>query len=109
MSGIVVNFRIERLARRAPTVPLALSDDDRDYVLRHLAVVGEAFGIRAIPDVKLTILPARAFVRHLGALRARCKPADLEQRLAFGRLESVLRVVESVVIVMAGRGSRRSA
>jgi hypothetical protein len=109
MTGTVINFRIKRLAHRAPAVPLAISDDDRAYVLRHLDAVAEAFGVKAVPDVALSLLPANAFVRHLGDLHARCRAQDLEQRLALGRLESVLRLVESAVTVMIERGSRRSA
>lgn len=109
MSGTVINFRIERLAHRAPAIPLAISDDDRAYVTRHLEAVAEAFGVKAVPDLSLALLPANCFVHHLGELLAQCRYQDLEQRLAYGRLESVLRLVESVVTVMNERGSLRSA
>lgn len=104
----VHDLRIEALARRAPEQPLKLSEDDRAYVLKHLAAVEEAFGIRAVPDVPLTLMPARAFVRHLAGLRAGLDPQGLEQRLALGRLESVFRLVASAIAVM-GYQSRVSA
>lgn len=108
MHRAVADFRIESLVRRAPSAPLALSEDDRAYVLRHLDAIGEEFDIDARPAAPLAILPAKALVRHLGELRAALVADTLARRLALGRLESVLRLVESA-IALAGRGGRRSA
>jgi hypothetical protein len=102
----VVDFRTQSLIRRAPTAPLDLCADDRAYIDGYLAVVGEALGREARPRVPLTVLPARAFVAHLAELRATLNPHDFDQRLALGRLESVLRLVETAITVMEHRRRR---
>lgn len=107
MAYDIADFRIEKLIRRAPLAPLPLSDDDRAYVERHLDAVGLAFDIDVRPP-PLTMLPARALVRHLGRLRETLVPDTFDRRLALGRLESVLRLVESAIALME-RGGRRSA
>ncbi len=104
----VADFRIERLVRRAPASALPLSEDDRAYVLRHLDAIGEEFGCETRPPVPLEALPGKALVRHLGELRARLVPDSLPRRLAVGRLESLLRLVETA-IALAGCDGRRSA
>lgn len=102
----VVDFRTQSLIRRAPLVPLDLCADDRAYIDGYLAVVGEALGREARPQVPLTMLPARSFVAHLAELRAILDPHDFDHRLALGRLESVFRLVETAIAVMEHRRRR---
>lgn len=108
MASNVADIRIESLRRRAPLAPLALSQGDCDYVLRNLDVIGEAFEVDARPPAPLALIPARSLVQHLGHLRATLVADGLERRLARGRLESVLRLVETAVALLE-RGGRRSA
>lgn len=93
--GAIHDIRFERLAREAADRPLPLCAEDLDYLHRHLTAVGEAFGLRAVPDVPLDLLSVRALARHVARLRSWIEPQTLEQQLALGRLESVFRLVAS--------------
>lgn len=101
------DIRFERLARQAPERELLpLSPEDREYVVSNLAAVGDAFGVAAVPDVPLSVLPARAVARHLAAVRSLLVPCSQEQDLALGRMESVFRLVASAVRVIELRSRR---
>ena len=97
------DIRFERLSREAPDRPLALCPEDWAYVARHFDAVGEAFDVAASPAVPLSMLTGRALARHLARVRASVVAETLEQHLALGRLESVYRLLASVVR-LAGRG-----
>ncbi|MGE5476239.1 MAG: hypothetical protein ACM3Q1_06265 [Bacteroidales bacterium] len=85
---------------------MPLCAEDRDYLLRHLRAVGEAFGVNAVPDVPLRVMPARALARHLARLRSTIQAECFEQELALGRLESVYRLLASATRLGAGRLDR---
>lgn len=91
------DIRFERLAREAPDSPLPLTDEDREYVARHLQAVADAFAVAAVPGVPLSLLSGRALATHLARLRVSLDPKDQDQALALGRLESVFRLVASAV------------
>lgn len=95
--GAIHDIRFERLAREAVDRPLSLCAEDQEYLLRHLKAVGDAFGLRAVPDVPLDLLSGRALARHVARLRSWVEPQTLEQQLALGRLESVFRLLASAV------------
>lgn len=96
--GAIHDIRFERLARAAADRRMGLCAEDREYLLRHLRAVGDAFGISsAVPDVPLNVITARAFARHLARLRSGIAPQTLEQHLALGRLEGVFRLLASAV------------
>lgn len=103
----VHDIRFERLARQAPEHELLpLSPDDCGYVVTNLAAVGDAFGVNAVPQVPLSVLPARAIARHLAAVRSLLVPCGQEQDLALGRMESVFRLVASAVRISELRSRR---
>lgn len=93
--GAIHDIRFERLAREAADSPLTLCAEDQDYLLRHLQAVGEAFDMRAVPDVPLHLMTVRGLARHVAQLRSWIDPCTLEQQLALGRLESVFRLLAS--------------
>lgn len=104
----IIDISHERLARRAPTYPLALDETDHAYILANLDEIGESFQCRARPDVSLSILPARSLVRYLIYLEQNLPPETLEQRLAIGRLESIFRLV-ATAIALSEAATRRTA
>lgn len=106
--GAIHDIRFERLAREAADRPFSLCAEDRDYLLRQLRAVGDAFDLRATPDAPLEVMTLRALTRHVARLRSWIEPQSLEQQLALGRLESVFRLLASAVRLSALTPRRRA-
>lgn len=94
MSQNIINFTEERLIRRAPLWPLAMSAEDFAYIDTCLEAVDRVFAPGpsgpARPDVPLRLLPAQTLMRRLATLRRELRPANAEQRLAHGMLWGAL-------------------
>lgn len=95
MVDTITNLAGERLVRRAPDHPLALSEEDQRYLLDGLAEVARVFGVAAVPEVPLDILPGRALMRRMVELRMSLRARDPEQREALGRLTSAILLVDT--------------
>ena len=95
MTDTITDLTGERMIRRAPDHPLPLSADDRAYLLSCLEEVERVFGIRALPEVQLTVLPGRTLMRRLIDLRRTLRARDAEQRTAFGRLAGAISLVDT--------------
>ena len=95
MAGAVANFAAERLIRRAPDHPLALGDDDQDYLLACLREIERVFAIDAVFGAPLAVLPGRTMMRHLVTLHQTLRPQDAEQRTALGRLAGAILLLDT--------------
>lgn len=93
MVGNAVDLSLRRLARGAPSHPLPLDSGDQVYITEQLSIIAEVFGVRAVPDVPLAYLSGRDMVSHCLRLRETLQPVTPEQFLAFGRLQSVFRLL----------------
>lgn len=104
MQAPVVNFAAENMVRRTPDHIVAMDQADLDYIRDGLTDVGQAFGIAALPDIPLHLLPARALMRRLVDLRTSLKPQTLEQGVTLGRLAgAILRLDTAVAFDKARR------
>ncbi len=95
MVNAVTDLAGERLIRRAPDHPLPLAADDEAYLMVCLNEIERVFGVRALPEVALTVLPGRTLMRRLIELRRSLRPGDGEQRSAFGRLAGAILLVDT--------------
>ncbi|BAE49072.1 hypothetical protein [Paramagnetospirillum magneticum] len=84
----------ERLVRKTPDCILPLDQGDQDYIRAGLEAVQEAFGIAALPDVPLGLMPGRTLMRLLVDLRARLRPRSPEQTSAWGRLAGAILILD---------------
>jgi hypothetical protein len=80
----------ERLVRKTPNRILPLDQSDQDYIRAGLEAVQEAFGIAALPDLPIGLMPGRALMRLLVDLRAELRPRSPEQSAAWGRLAGAI-------------------
>ncbi|TNC95213.1 MAG: hypothetical protein FD119_2634 [Stygiobacter sp.] len=104
MQAPVVNFAAENMVRRTPDHIVAMDQADLAYIRDSLTDVGQAFGIAALPDIPLHLLPARALMRRLVDLRTSLKPQTLEQGVTLGRLAgAILRLDTAVAFDKARR------
>lgn len=85
----------ERLVRKTPDRILPLDRGDQDYIRAGLEAVQEAFGIAALPDVPIALMPGRTLMRLLVDLRARLRPRDPGQTEAWGRLAGAILVLDT--------------
>lgn len=95
MSRPLTDIAGERLVRNAPNQILALDPSDQDYIRAGLTAVEQAFGITALPDVPLGLIPGRTLMRLLVDLRAELRPRTPEQREAWGRLAGAVLILDT--------------
>ncbi|HEY0838164.1 MAG TPA: hypothetical protein VGE72_29920 [Azospirillum sp.] len=93
MTDRIIDFAGERLIRRAPEWPLALTAGDQDYVLSSLRAIQTAFAEPVVPDVPLDLIPARALMRLLVRLRRTLRADTEEQRQSLTRLPGALHLL----------------
>jgi hypothetical protein len=84
----------ERLVRKTPDRILPLDQSDQDYIRVGLLAVQEAFGIAALPDIPLALMPGRTLMRLLVDLRAKLRPRNPDQTEAWGRLAGAILVLD---------------
>jgi hypothetical protein len=92
---VITTLAAERLIRRAPDHPLALGADDQAYLLSCLREIERSFGVSAVPDLPLTVLPGRSLMRRLVGLHRTLRPADAEQRTTLGRLAGAILLLDT--------------
>jgi len=85
----------ERLVRKTPDRILPLDESDQEYIRTGLEAVQEAFGIAALPDAPLALMPGRTLMRLLVDLRARLRPRNPDQTAAWGRLAGAILVLDT--------------
>ena len=85
----------ERLVRKTPNHILPLDQSDQDYIRAGLLAVQETFGIAALPDVPIALMPGRTLMRLLVDLRAKLRPRTPEQTAAWGRLAGAILVLDT--------------
>jgi hypothetical protein len=104
-----IDIAEQRLIRRAPLHPLPLGRDDREYITATFLGVERAFGLSAQLALPPERLPGRALMRQLLELRRSLKPANDDQRSAYGRLSSAVLLVDvacSMDAELKGAGRR---
>ena len=84
----------ERLVRKTPDRILPLDQGDQDYIRTGLEAVQEAFGIAALPDIPVALMPGRTLMRLLVDLRAKLHPRNPQQTGAWGRLAGAILVLD---------------
>ncbi|WP_068430750.1 hypothetical protein [Magnetospirillum sp. XM-1] len=85
----------ERLVRKTPNHILPLDQSDQDYIRAGLEAVQAAFGISALPDVPIALMPGRTLMRLLVDLRSQLRPRTPEQTAAWGRLAGAILVLDT--------------
>ncbi|OAN52191.1 hypothetical protein A6A04_00350 [Paramagnetospirillum marisnigri] len=85
----------ERLVRKAPNQILALEAGDQTYIRDSLAAIEAAYGVAALPDIPIQLMPGRTLMRLLVDLRATLRPANDEQREAWGRLAGAILILDT--------------
>lgn len=102
-----INLAVERMVRQAPADrPLILGEDDAAYVLDCLRAIETAFDVQAVPATPLERLPGRDLMRRLVDLRLSLRPADDDQREAWGRLASAIMRLDVAAAFTAEWGNR---
>lgn len=97
MQAPVVNFAAENMVRRTPDHIVAMDKSDLDYIRDSLTDIGQTFGVAALPDIPLHLLPARALMRRLVDLRTSLKPQTQEQGVTLGRLAGAILRLDTAV------------
>lgn len=97
MDGPVVNFAAENMVRRTPDHVVAMEESDQAYIRDSLTGIERAFGIQALPDIPLHLVPARALMRRLVDLRTSLKPQTQEQGVILGRLAGAILRLDTAV------------
>jgi hypothetical protein len=95
VTEVITSLAAERLIRRAPDHPLRLGDEDQAYLLACLGEIERGFGITAVPDLPLTVLPGRTLMRRLVVLRQTLRPQNAEQRATLGRLAGAILLLDT--------------
>lgn len=105
------DFAGERLVRKTPNSILPLEQGDQDYIRAGLEAVQQAFGIAAVPDVPLGLMPGRTLMRLLVDLRARLRPRSPEQNEAWGRLAGSILLLDAAAdfVLQHSEAERRRA
>lgn len=104
MDGPVLNFAAENMVRRTPDHAVSMDEADLGYIQDSLSGIEKAFGITALPDVPLHVVPARMLMRRLVDLRIGLKPQTQEQGIILGRLAgAILRLDTAVAFDRARR------
>lgn len=97
MTGAIVNLAAENMVRRTPDHVVAMEAADLDYIRDSLGGIEAAFGISALPDIPLHLVPARALMRRLVSLRTTLKPQTQEQGIILGRLAGAILRLDTAV------------
>ncbi|MBI3446433.1 MAG: hypothetical protein HY055_14020 [Magnetospirillum sp.] len=95
MSEFPTDLAGERLVRKAPNHILALDQGDQDYIRAGLEAVQANFGIAALPDMPIALMPGRTLMRLLVDLRAQLRPRNPDQREAWGKLAGAILVLDT--------------
>lgn len=95
MDRPLADFAGERLVRKAPNQLLALEAGDQAYIRDGLAAVEAAYGVAAMPDIPIELMPGRTLMRLLVDLRGTLRPASPEQREAWGRLAGAILILDT--------------
>lgn len=104
MDGKVVNLAAENMVRRTPDHIVAMDESDLAYIRSSLTGIEQVFGVAALPDIPLHLVPARALMRRLVDLRTSLKPRTQEQGVILGRLAgAILRLDTAVAFDKAWR------
>lgn len=104
MDGPVVNLAAENMVRRTPDHIVAMDEADLNYIRDSLTGINQAFGVAALPDIPLHLVPARTLMRCLVDLRTSLKPQSQEQGIILGRLAgAILRLDTAVAFDRARR------
>jgi hypothetical protein len=89
------DFAGERLVRKAPNQILALEPGDQAYIRESLRAVEAAYGVAAVPDVPVELMPGRTLMRLLIDLRAKLRPTSPIQREAWGKLAGAILILDT--------------
>jgi len=95
MDQPLTDIAAERMVRNAPNQLLALDSADQDYIRGSLAAIEAAFAVAALPDVPIGLIPGRTLMRLLVDLRTTLRPADPDQREAWGRLAGAVLILDT--------------
>ncbi|RAU23275.1 hypothetical protein CU669_03770 [Paramagnetospirillum kuznetsovii] len=95
MERPLADFAGERLVRKAPNQILALDAADQAYIRDSLHAIESAYGVAALPDVPIELMPGRTLMRLLVDLKAKMRPTNNDQREAWGRLAGAILILDT--------------